>query len=102
MPLQLKIRKRGSFVSWKTHKPYLNPELTLPELAKMVDMKTKDLSYFLNQYFKESFYAFINRYRVEESKRLLIDSDYHHLNMLGIAHEAGFNSKRHLIPTLRN
>lgn len=74
-------------------KPYLNPELTLPELAKRCSMKTHELSHFLNDHLGENFYSFVNRYRIEESKRLLLDSNYQHLSILGIAMEAGFNSK---------
>lgn len=74
-------------------KPYLNPELTLPELAAQLSMKANDLSYFLNGHLGENFYSLINRYRVEESKRLLSDPNYDHFSMLGIAMEAGFNSK---------
>lgn len=43
--------------------------------------------------FGENFYEFINRYRVEASKKLLTDAKFQHLNMVGIAFEAGFNSK---------
>ena len=41
----------------------------------------------------------VNRYRVEESKRILTPPQYQHLSMVGIAFEAGFNS---LIPLLKN
>ncbi|NET36520.1 MAG: helix-turn-helix domain-containing protein [Cyanothece sp. SIO1E1] len=74
-------------------KPYLNPELTLPELAQLSSMKTNELSHFLNESLGENFYSLVNRYRVEESKRLLSDPKYQHLSILGIAMEAGFNSK---------
>ncbi|MBX2877937.1 MAG: helix-turn-helix domain-containing protein [Saprospiraceae bacterium] len=74
-------------------KPYLNPELTLPELAQLSSMKTNELSHFLNDCLDENFYGLVNRYRVEESKRLLSDPNYQHLSILGIAMEAGFNSK---------
>ena len=77
----------------ENQKPYLNPELTLPELAAQLSMKTNDLSYFLNEHLGENFYRFVNRYRVEESKKLLLDPSFQHLSMLGIAMEAGFNSK---------
>lgn len=75
------------------HKPYLNSELTLPELAQLSSMKTNELSRLLNDGLGENFYSLVNRYRVEESKRLLVDPKYQHLSILGIAMEAGFNSK---------
>lgn len=74
-------------------KLYLNPDLSLPDLSKHLSMKTHDLSYFLNQYFDQNFYNFINRFRIEESKRILLDPDKQYLSILGVALESGFNSK---------
>ena len=39
-----------------------------------------------------NFYDFINKYRVEEAKKLLIE-DIHNYKILAIAYEVGFNSK---------
>ncbi len=77
----------------RTAKPYLDNELSLPKLAQMLDISTHELSFLLNGGFEENFYEFVNRYRVEESKHLLKDAKFQHLNMVGIAFEAGFNSK---------
>ena len=40
-----------------------------------------------------NFNQFINKYRVEAAQSMLCDPNFDHLNMLGIAHEVGFNSK---------
>lgn len=74
-------------------KPYLNPELSLPKLAQMLSCSTHELSQLINQGFECNFYQFVNGYRVEESKRLLLDERLQHLNILAIGFEAGFNSK---------
>ena len=76
-----------------TQKPYRNNELTLPMLAELLGISTNNLSQILNEGFGENFYKFINRYRIEESQRLLLDPSFMHFNILGIAFEAGFNSK---------
>ena len=47
----------------------------------------------MNEGFGENFYKFINRFRIEESQRLLLNPAFNHFNILGIAFEAGFNSK---------
>lgn len=73
-------------------KPYLNNELTLTSLADKLDLKPIHLSQVLNEAFKENFYAFINRYRIVESQRLLKDLRYHNYSIQAIAFEAGFNS----------
>jgi AraC-like DNA-binding protein len=76
-----------------TIKPYLDNELSLPKLAQMLRVSTHELSFLLNEGFEENFYEFVNRFRVEESKKLLKGDKFQHLNMVGIAFEAGFNSK---------
>jgi len=90
---QIKQTKKRILNLMESQKPHLNPELTLPEMAQLLSMKTNELSYFLNDHLQENFYSFINRYRIEESKSLLLNPKYEHLSMLGIAMEAGFNSK---------
>lgn len=77
----------------ESSKPYLDNELSLPKLAQHFQVSTHELSFLLNEGFGENFYEFINRYRVEASKKLLTDAKFQHLNMVGIAFEAGFNSK---------
>ncbi|WP_109439032.1 AraC family transcriptional regulator [Aquimarina sp. AU119] len=91
----LKIEETKSFIlQYMIEKqPYLESDITLPKLAFGLRMKSHFLSYFINNYFHKNFYSFINEYRVEESKKILIDPNKKHLNMLGVAFESGFNSK---------
>jgi AraC-like DNA-binding protein len=77
----------------QTEKVYLDNELSLPQLAKKMNISTHDLSYLLNEGFGISFFRFVNTYRVEEAKQLMQSGKYRHLNLLGIAYSAGFNSK---------
>jgi AraC-like DNA-binding protein len=74
-------------------KPYLDSTLNLPKLAKTMTLSTHELSYLINVGFEDNFFGLVNRYRVEESKRILVSPQYQHLSMVGIAFEAGFNSK---------
>lgn len=74
-------------------KLYLDSELSLTSLAEKMNLSPHELSFLLNKGFRENFWQFINKYRVEHSKKLLEDKKYAHLSMLGIAFEAGFNSK---------
>lgn len=74
-------------------KPYLNSELTLGELAGKLSMSTHNLSEILNTRLNQKFYDFINRYRVEEVKRRLVDKESEKYNLLSIAFDSGFNSK---------
>jgi len=76
----------------ETEKPFLNPELTLYDLSKAVNIPTRELSSLLNHEMDMNFYEFVNRYRVREvKKRLETDSDK--FTILAIALDCGFNSK---------
>ncbi|HEU4496044.1 MAG TPA: helix-turn-helix domain-containing protein, partial [Flavobacterium sp.] len=77
----------------ENEKPFLDSELTLVRLASMMDISLHQLSYLINTGFGENFYQFVNRYRIEEAKKLILDDEMGHLNFQGIASEAGFNSK---------
>ena len=74
-------------------KPYLDPELSLSSLSKQIGLNRNQLSRLVNDGIGENFYDFINKYRVEEVKRLMIDPQKQNYNLLGIALEAGFKSK---------
>ncbi len=74
-------------------KAYLDNELNLLQLASQMEITSHELSYLINEGFGENFFQFVNRYRVEEAKKLLASEKSQHLNMLGIAYQAGFNSK---------
>lgn len=74
-------------------KPYLNWELTLSHLAKELNISRSQLSQLINDGLGDNFYDFINKYRVEQVKKLMIDPQVKNFNMLGIALEAGFKSK---------
>lgn len=73
--------------------PYLDGELNLLKLSEKLDISSHQLSYVLNAGFGENFFHFINKYRVQKAKELLINPAYDHLNMIAIGYDAGFNSK---------
>ncbi|MGS2761827.1 helix-turn-helix domain-containing protein [Sinomicrobium sp. M5D2P9] len=70
---------------------YKNPELKLSALARALNVPPHTLSQFLNDNLEKSFTEFINEYRIEEAKRLLVSND--HYTIEGIGYESGFNSK---------
>ncbi len=74
-------------------KPYLDFELNLVKLAASMNISTHILSYVINNGFGENFYQFINRYRIEEAKKLMANSETDRLSLLGIGFTVGFNSK---------
>jgi AraC-like DNA-binding protein len=78
---------------FETQKPYLNPELTLSELADNLNTNSSLLSQVINSGFEKNFNDFVNQYRVEEFKQKSKSRDFQHLTLLAIAFECGFNSK---------
>ena len=76
----------------ETEKLYLNPSFSLTEIALRLDIAPRHVSQIINESFRQNFRDFVNKYRIEESKRLLARQNQN-LNILGIALEAGFNSK---------
>jgi AraC-like DNA-binding protein len=75
------------------NRPFLDPDLSLSSLSKAMDLGRGQLSQLINEGAGENFYDFINKYRVEEVKRLMADPKMQHYNLLGVALEAGFKSK---------
>ncbi|HEX8577808.1 MAG TPA: helix-turn-helix domain-containing protein [Flavobacterium sp.] len=74
-------------------KPFLDRELNLVKLAAMMDISSHQLSYLINAGFNENFYQFINRYRIEEAKKFILDESMSHLSFQGIGLEVGFKSR---------
>lgn len=78
----------------QNEKPYLNSELNLINLSDLLNISPHILSYVINTGYNVNFPQFVNKYRVENAKRLLLDKEKSkQLSMLGIAYESGFNSK---------
>jgi AraC-like DNA-binding protein len=75
----------------KKEKPYLNPKLTLNELADSLTISTNHLSQIINQYEQVNFHDFVNKYRVEE----FIQKAQSNKNFTLLSHalDSGFNSK---------
>lgn len=74
-------------------KLYQETELTLHQLATRLNVPTYMVSQALNEGMKKNFYDLVNGYRVEEAKRLLLDSGNRNYTILSVGFEAGFNSK---------
>jgi AraC-like DNA-binding protein len=77
----------------EAEKPYLNPELSLPDLAEKMNITRNQLSNIINQNHQMNFYEFINQYRITEVKGLMADSANKHFKLISLAYDAGFNSK---------
>lgn len=74
-------------------KLFTNSELNLDDLAKRLEVSRNILSQFFNDNLGTNFYDYINRLRVEEMKRLLLDPEKEFMTIIALSAEAGFKSK---------
>lgn len=74
-------------------KPYLNPDLSLQDIAGALELHPKQVSRILNEAIGQNFFTFINQYRVNEVIAQMQSSENDHLTLLGIGLQSGFNSK---------
>ena len=74
-------------------KLFTNPELNLEALAKRLSVPKNTLSQFIRDCLKTNFFDYINRLRVEEMKRLLLDPEKKYMTLVALANEAGFSAK---------
>lgn len=73
--------------------PWRESELTLAELATRLNSTPHKLSAVLNSQVGQTFYDFVNGYRVREIQRRIVAGDARSLKMLALAMDAGFASK---------
>ena len=76
----------------RTKQSYLQPDITLPKLAKVVDCSVNHLSQVINAGFGMSFFDYLNSYRINFAKALLTDQNGTKNAILDVAFTVGFNS----------
>jgi len=71
-------------------KIFINEEICLKMLARELNIEPYQLSQIINENFNKNFNYFINSYRIEEAKRLLIEE--FDRTIFSISYAVGFNS----------
>jgi len=74
-------------------KPYLDSELKIQQLAQRVGVSTHHLSQIINEQLNQTYTDFINSYRINEARRLLLSPSYENEKILSIAFDSGFHNK---------
>lgn len=72
---------------------FKNPRLTLRDVAQELETTTKNISAIVNSGYEMNFNDFVNHYRIEAVKKKLENGEHLRTTLLGIAYDAGFNSK---------
>ena len=68
---------------------YLNPKLKLSDVARMVGTNRTYLSRYFNRDSGQTFYDYVNNYRIKHAEQLLVSSP---ATLLEISERSGFNS----------
>jgi AraC-like DNA-binding protein len=76
-----------------SEKLYLDPELSIEDLANRLSIPVKTLSQVINESLEQSFFDFVNTYRINEAKLLLSNPADKKITVLEVMYKVGFNSK---------
>lgn len=74
-------------------KPYLNPDLTIADLAQTVGVSTYYLSHVINQIFHQTFSELVNSYRISELLQRTKDHQMNSAELVAKAQSMGFPSR---------
>ncbi len=72
---------------------YLQQDITIQAVAEHIGTGAKTLSAVLNQRVGKGFNEYVNGWRVEAVKEMMLNPANAHLTITGIAYECGFNSQ---------
>lgn len=86
----------------KEEKPYLNPDLKVGDLAALVGISSHKMSQFFSQYKGETFYDYINSFRVAEFKKIAKDEKNRTLTLSAMGELAGFSSRASFFRYFKN
>lgn len=77
----------------KNEKPYLDANFSISDLSLQTEIPIRELSILINHHLNKHFFDFVNEYRIEKAKELLLSIDRKNHTILEILYEVGFNSK---------
>jgi len=81
---------------------YKNPELKITQVSEMLRTNRTYISKLINTEFKCTFSEFVNRYRVEEAKRILYDDTSKDYSLDYVAEKSGFGSMVNFMRVFRD
>lgn len=84
------------------NKAYRNPDLGREMVAEEIGISISYLTQLIKEYSKKNFTGFINDFRVEDVKKMLVDPKFDNYDHLSIGLEAGFKSKSAYYTTFKS
>lgn len=79
---------------FENDKVFLNSEISIQEIAKMLGTNRNCISRLINSYFEKTFPALLNEYRIKEAIKLLIDSKSSKFKLEAIGEMSGFKNRQ--------
>jgi AraC-like DNA-binding protein len=77
----------------RSQRPFLDPDLSLDQLAQTVNTTPKKLSHCINEEFGQNFFDYINSARIIEAQRIFREAKDPGITVLEVMYQCGFNSK---------
>lgn len=77
---------------FENKKLYLNSELNMTQVAEKIGIPSRDVSQVINENENQNFSEFVNNYRIQKAKNLLIDPTYAREKIATIAYDCGFGN----------
>jgi len=77
----------------EVHQIYRDSNLNREKVAEQLGISAGYVSQLVNAITGDNFASFINNYRVESVKRMILDSDFENYSLLAMGLESGFTSK---------
>lgn len=82
------VRQMREYI--ENNKVYTNPDLKMSDLADFLHLSSSKLSQIFSLYIKENYYEFINKYRLEEFKRLVAEGETSKFTIIALSEKCGF------------
>jgi AraC-like DNA-binding protein len=84
------------------NKIYLTKDLTIHDIAREIKINSNYISFVLNNDMKSNFATFINSYRINKAKEVLVSDEYSNLTIEAISEIVGFKSKSSFNNSFKN
>jgi AraC-like DNA-binding protein len=96
---EVDLKLRNLFVRDKIH---LNPDLKIWDVSGMLGTNRTYLSNYINKHYGVNFSMFVNRYRVEDAKKILDENEGSLYSLEVIGEKCGFGSYNNFIRVFRD
>ena len=77
---------------FETETLFLDSELNMTQVAQKLGIPPRELSQVINENEQQNFSEFVNQYRIQKAKDLLVDSAYAQEKIATVAYDCGFGN----------